>query len=510
MQDNPTAGRFPQLRETSVVVADGFGIHIHVDRRHLVVADGLGRHRREQRYARATSKIRRLVVLGNTGSVSLEALRWLDDLEIAFIHIARDGRVLTESTLLGLNDARLRRAQALAMTTPAGLAVTHALLRQKIEGQRDLSARLPDADRCRSEIDRSLLALNEATSVNAALIAEASAANAYWSAWQTIPVTFARKDHARIPDHWRTFGKRGSPHTSGPRLAANPPNAIVNYLYSLLEAESRLACLAVGLDAGLGIFHADQKSRDSLALDVMEAARPAVDAYVLELLMTRTLRAADFHETPQGVCRILPPLTHYLAESMPLWAKAVAPVAEHVAQAFAKESSHMSRVPTPITQANRRAARDEVRRRSREASAKPRLILCRSCGVVLASAKRLYCDDCGRERQAEVLAAFKASGPARLEELRDQGTDPSGTEEARKKLGGKNAMRMDEAWEWDRKHTRPDRAVFVREILPHLQEVPVRKIAAATGLSRHYCSRIRRGIHVPHPRHWNALRTLGV
>jgi CRISPR-associated endonuclease Cas1 len=83
-------------------------------------------------------------------------------------------------------------------------------------------------------------------------------------------------------------------------MAANPANAILNYLYALLEAECRIACLAIGLDPGLGIVHADQRSRDSLALDIMEAVRPDVDAYVLDLLASRVFAARDFHETRQG------------------------------------------------------------------------------------------------------------------------------------------------------------------------------------------------------------------
>ena len=83
----------------------------------------------------------------------------------------------------------------------------------------------------------------------------------------------------------------------GARLAVTPANAMLNYLYAILEAECRIACLAVGLDPGIDILHADQKARDSLALDVMEPARPTVDALVLNLLRTRTFRAKDFFET---------------------------------------------------------------------------------------------------------------------------------------------------------------------------------------------------------------------
>jgi CRISPR/Cas system-associated endonuclease Cas1 len=40
-----------------------------------------------------------------------------------------------------------------------------------------------------------------------------------------------------------------------PRLAANRANAILNYLYAVLESETRLAVAALGLDPGLGFWH---------------------------------------------------------------------------------------------------------------------------------------------------------------------------------------------------------------------------------------------------------------
>ncbi|MCH8255181.1 MAG: CRISPR-associated endonuclease Cas1, partial [Gemmatimonadetes bacterium] len=42
-------------------------------------------------------------------------------------------------------------------------------------------------------------------------------------------------------------------------------NAILNYLYTILEAEARIACRTMGLDPGLGVLHSDQPARDSLA-----------------------------------------------------------------------------------------------------------------------------------------------------------------------------------------------------------------------------------------------------
>jgi hypothetical protein len=46
------------------------------------------------------------------------------------------------------------------------------------------------------------------------------------------------------------------------------------------------------------------------------------------------------------------------------------------------------------------------------------------------------------------------------------------------------------------------------DTLPLIQNVPLSRLAKATGLSLRYVSQIRRGEKVPHPRHWNAFRSI--
>ena len=74
-----------------VYVASGYGLKLYGNRGHLVVHDGIGCQRRTARFNRATSQLRRLVVLGHTGYVTLDALRWLRDIGAAFVQIDRDG-----------------------------------------------------------------------------------------------------------------------------------------------------------------------------------------------------------------------------------------------------------------------------------------------------------------------------------------------------------------------------------------------------------------------------------
>jgi CRISPR/Cas system-associated endonuclease Cas1 len=87
-------------------------------------------------------------------------------------------------------------------------------------------------------------------------------------------------------------------------------------------------------DTGLGLLHADQCTRDSWPSDLTEPLWPKVDEYVLDLIQSRALSKRDFFETREGVCRLMPPLTHELAGAGALWAKELAPVTERVAQAL--------------------------------------------------------------------------------------------------------------------------------------------------------------------------------
>ncbi len=460
MQNERTSFFPPLAVRNGVLVVDGYGIRLKVRRGRLLISDGIGRDRREATFARATSGIRRVVVLGGAGYMSLEAIRWLTDVGSAFVHIDRDGRLVLASALPGNDDPRLRRAQALAAGTPTGTSIARDLLRAKLSGQARVLDRLNASAESKAAIGSAIALLDDAHSPQELMVPESAAAVAYWEAWSGVEVPFVRADLPKVPDHWRSFGKRASPLTGNPRLAANPANAILNYLYAILEAECRIACLAVGLDPGLGVLHADQRNRDSMALDLMEAPRPEVDAMVLDLLQGHMFRARDFYETRQGVCRVLAPLTHHLAEMGRPLRRAVAPLAEQVAR-------------------------------------------------VLEDSGRHYCDDCLPGQKTEALSAAAARATTRLADLRAIGQDPAHGGDAKRKRSESHRARMQEAAEFERQNgPLPDRELFVRYILPGLQTVPVRRMAEITGLTSAYCGMVRRGLYVPHPRHWDALRDI--
>ncbi len=122
-------------RDPSVLVADGYGLSLSVTRGHLLVRDGLGRHRRERKLPRAQRTVRRIVILGHTGHLSLEAMRWCSYTGIALIQLDTDGTTLLTAGRNGTNDARLRRAQSAAAASDVGIEIARQLLAAKLDGQ---------------------------------------------------------------------------------------------------------------------------------------------------------------------------------------------------------------------------------------------------------------------------------------------------------------------------------------------------------------------------------------
>ena len=381
-----------------IYVASGYGLKLYVNRGHLSSTTGSAASGEPSASTAPPPGFARLVVLGHSGYVTFETLRWLRDVGAAFVHIDRDGKLVACTAGYGRDDARLRRAQALAATTGVGLELVRDLIQQKLHGQAAVLTALPDSDAAtgaRSAIDQGLAELTHAGTMQELRLVEAQAAREYFTAWSQVPVCFARVDQERVPEHWHTFGGRVSPVTSTNRLAANPANAILNYLFALIEAEASLACHAVGLDPGIGLLHTDQKARDSLALDLMEPIRPEAERYLLDLLDKNTFRARDFHEARIGNCRLQPPLTHRLAETMPAWRTLVAPIAETVARRLA-DAARIDPSPTPLTQANRRQSRATSRRsKKRQLTVPdPRPRTCKICGAEITTGGRVHCDDC--------------------------------------------------------------------------------------------------------------------
>lgn len=490
----------PILPRQGVVTLFGYGIQARVDRGHLLVEDGIGAERRHARFPRVGHGIRRLVVIGPEGMVSLAALRWLADQDVAFSMLERDGKVLAVTGPVCSSDAKLRRAQALSHHSGAALRITRELISRKLAGQEQVARDKLLDSRTADVIAQFRAEVPNGDSITTIRLIESQAARAYWSAWSTLPINFPKNQLRRVPEHWRSFGARVSALTGSPRLAANPPNAILNYLYALLESEARLAAAALGLDPGMGVLHVDTTARDSLACDLMEVVRPQVDAYMLDWITRQPLNREWFFEQRDGNCRLMAPFAVQLSKTAPTWGRAVAPIAEWVAQAFSSSQSGSAdrkhSVPTLLTQ--RRRSEGRGKKYTARANSVPRQVrVCEVCGQ--EGVHNRYCPSCAVEVSRENMAQVALIGHAKPRTPRVK---------ARISRTLSDHAVANSWWSPSSLPAWLNEECYVARIQPRLRTVKVREISEALHVSKPYAALVRAGRRRPHARHWETLAEL--
>jgi CRISPR-associated endonuclease Cas1 len=493
------ASRKSPVNRSGVLTLTGFGIKVRMQSGHLEIEDGIGPERRTIRLARIGHGLKRLVCISEDGFATLSALKWLADVGASFVMLNRNGKVMFVTGPVASSDVRLRRAQALAHSSGAALRIARELIDKKLEGQEHVARYKLLAVGSSETIHRYRSELAESDTLERVRLIESRAAAAYWLAWRTLPISFPRKDEHRLPTHWRVFGTRVSPLTGSPRLAVNPTNAILNYLYSLLESESRLAASTLGLDPGLGILHVDTKARDSFACDLMEPVRPHVDAFLLDWIMREPLKREWLFEQSDGNCRLMAPFAARLSETAPMWGRAVAPFAEWVTRALWSSSARLARESAPPTRLTQRFKREATGASSLPSSirAPRRDNLCRGCGKTIQDG-RTNCANCAVDNATTNMVAAALIG-------RQTAHSPQ-AQLKRANTQRRNALAQ-HAWN---KSSQPEwltEDFFLEKIQPLLAAISASAIARQISVSRWYAGRIREGYR-PHQRHWEALAKL--
>jgi hypothetical protein len=219
------------------------------------------------------------------------------------------------------------------------------------------------------------------------------------------------------------------------------------------------------------------------------------------------LSAREFLETRDGACRIAPRFAAQLTDTCAVWRSHIAPVVEESAHTLATQSLTKQPMLTPLTHRNRKRALDPDRRQRRSPSEFAVLPnTCRDCGAPLPDRRRHYCDEHRAERLVQQGPAARERAALVLAQLRAEQRDPAHGGRAGEIRGRKNAAHQAAVRTWE--CALPDPEVFRSEILPALRRARIADVVTATGLSEHYCSLIRLGKKIPHPRHWDALRAV--
>ena len=484
------------ISKSGVLTIHGFGVRVRMQSGHLEIEDGVGMDRRKIRLARVGHGLRRLVCISEDGFVTLSALCWLADVGASFVMIDRRGKVRFVTGPTAPSDARLRRAQALALGNGVGLKICRTLIDAKLKGQEQVvREQLKDAATADVIARFRSHDLPLAENFERIRTIEAHAAVLYFGALRNTLVFWPKTDLRRIPAHWRSVGSRQSPLSGGPRLAVTPVHAILNYCFALLESESRLALSALGLDPGLGLgLHTDTPNRDSLALDVLEPVRPQLESWLLNWIAREPLRRADFFETANGNCRLMSHFCSKLSQTARVWGKLVAPWAEYVARtlwADTSQSKSARPLPTRLTQARRREAKGATTSFPAIKVPQPDHSCC-DCGVMIP----LSASRCLKCSKATTRVNFRAGRKVaqRPDYL---------AKRAETMLEHRQRIRA-----WKPSASDISRDTYMSRVLPALARISKSEIQKALGVSEPYSSYIQRGTRIPHPRHWQALAQL--
>jgi CRISP-associated protein Cas1 len=216
--------------------------------------------------------------------ITAQALRTFFDAEISVFHFTYGGWLSGISTGLPSKNINLRIRQSVAALR-RDLSAPRRMISGKIRNAR-VFLRRNAGDSASRAVDQlaALAAQAEKAEEGATLLGvEGTAARIYFTAFPTM-----LNDLSVLPGPAFTGLRNRRPPTDA-------VNCLLSFCYALLTKEMLAACLVVGFDPYLGLFHQPRFGRPSLALDLAEEFRPLLaDSCVLTLLNTREIGPSDF------------------------------------------------------------------------------------------------------------------------------------------------------------------------------------------------------------------------
>lgn len=225
------------------------------------------------------------VVCFGAVTVTAEAISTLAESEAQVQFLGRWGEPIASVLSLAPRSPELLRMQlAVSDHMPTRLALSRHILSGKVHNMSTLLRRFGHDDpTVREQLSRCLEAFESANSIDELMGHEGAAAAAYFGAWPTL-----------LPE--------GSGFTSRQRRPPpDPVNAALGMGYTLLSHLCSGALSVAGLETSIGILHASDDSRPSLAFDLMEEFRPViVDQVVIEAFRRRVLSTEHFEQTDRG------------------------------------------------------------------------------------------------------------------------------------------------------------------------------------------------------------------
>jgi CRISPR-associated protein Cas1 len=215
--------------------------------------------------------------------ITAQAMRTLFERDIDIFHFSYGGWLLGLTTGLPSKNAMLRIRQTTAAAR-AQLDEARQMIAGKIRNCRVLLRRNGEgAERRVAQLAALAEQAERADSAASLLGIEGTAARLYFEAFPSL-LTGA----ASLPGPAFTGLRNRRPPTDA-------VNCLLSFCYGLLAKEMLAACIAVGFDPYIGLYHRPRFGRPALALDLAEEFRPLLaDSTVLTLINNREISATSF------------------------------------------------------------------------------------------------------------------------------------------------------------------------------------------------------------------------
>jgi CRISPR-associated protein Cas1 len=216
--------------------------------------------------------------------ITAQAARTLLERDIDIFHFTYGGWLLGLATGLPAKNVMLRIRQTTAAAR-GELDCPRRMIAAKIRNSRVLLRRNGGQDVTRTIGQLGQLAAAAETVESAAelLGTEGVAARLYF---QALPSLIPRA--SELPGPAFTGLRNRRPPTDA-------VNCLLSFCYGLLTKEIMAACLAVGFDPYIGLYHRPRFGRPALALDLAEEFRPLLaDSVVITLINKREVGTSDF------------------------------------------------------------------------------------------------------------------------------------------------------------------------------------------------------------------------
>jgi len=296
----------------TILVLNGHGIQMHVDGAKLHIRDGRSSANEpptEYIFSPQRIDVDNIVINGRSGNISVDAIRWLVKHGVQVTVLNWDGKILTTMLPPESVQVNTKFAQYRAFEDPKlRLMIAKKIIEAKFERTQlvldYLNQRYPEVN---TNLPQDSSNLKEARTIKEVMGVEGDVAAYYWEQYQKV-----------IPGQLE-FTSRCVGRTNRPMGASDTVNCMLNYGYSLLEAECLRAINSVGLDAHVGFLHEMNIGKNSLAYDMQELFRFLVDLAVLNLIEKGMMEKKDFIRTENFTLKLRASGTRKITQELNTW-----------------------------------------------------------------------------------------------------------------------------------------------------------------------------------------------